>query len=457
MRRARAESLAVFTAQHSYFFASKSEYVRIGKVLSLLLTLALDVACVTGGDPSQKSAETIKQAAEKDERDVSASGPALEQPAAAASLAQTSRTEKRNVALIHLESTRAQSVTPYNKDIQTTPFLDKLAKRSLLAEHAYTVVPHTFKASVSVNCGIEPNLGQENTEARPNGIPLPCLASLLKDQGYVTVFFQSSTKDLDNFEDLAKNLGYEEFYPLESMSTGSFQQVSSFSYEDNIMLQPSDEWLREHKDKPFVAEYRTGAGHYDYQCIPNRYGSENFSEVDKLNSYLNCLRYQDFFVKNLIDQYKELGLYDNSIFVIFGDHGEGFGEHGRYQHADTIYEEGLKVPLIIHAPGWFPNGERVTGLSNHTDILPTVLEMLGYEVNNGRYPGYSLLHPLPEDRTLRFSCFHESTCLASIQGSEKYIYHYDNQPEELFDLSEDPLEKRNLANEGGNQGTDQQL
>jgi len=291
--------------------------------------LALAVACVTAGDPSQTSAETIKQPAEKDERDVSASGPTLEQPAAAASLAQTARTEKRNVVLIHLESTRAQSVTPCCKDIETTPFLDELAKSSLLAEHAYTVVPHTFKASVSVNCGIEPHPVQEHTEAKPNGIPLPCLASLLKHQGYVTVFFQSSTKDLDNFEDLAKNFGYEKFYALESMDTESLQQVSSFSYEDNIMLQPSEEWLREHTGKSFVAEYRTGAGLYDYQCVPNRYGSENFSEVDKLNSYLNCLRYQDFFVKNLIDQYKELGLYDNSIFVIFGDHGEGLCEHGR--------------------------------------------------------------------------------------------------------------------------------
>jgi arylsulfatase A-like enzyme len=92
-------------------------------------------------------------------------------------------------------------------------------------------------------------------------------------------------------------------------------------------------------------------------------------------------------------------------------------------------------------------GERVEGLSNHTDILPTVLEMLGYEVKGGQYPGYSLLHQLPEDRTLRFDCFHEETCLASIQGNEKYIYHYNNQPEEIFDLSKDPLEKHNLASE----------
>jgi lipoteichoic acid synthase len=46
-----------------------------------------------------------------------------------------------------------------------------------------------------------------------------------------------------------------------------------------------------------------------------------------------------------------------------------------------------------------------------------------------------------------FSCFHEKACLASIKGNEKYIYHYDNQPEEVFDLSKDPLEEHNLADQ----------
>src|ERR671912_2669861 len=63
------------------------------------------------------------------------------------------------------------------------------------------------------------------------------------------------------------------------------------------------------------------------------------------------------------------------------------------------------------------------------------------------WPGYSLLRPLPEDRTLFFSCRFEDQCLASIRGSEKYIHHYGNQPDEFFDLSEDPLEKRNLLDE----------
>jgi len=378
---------------------------------------------------------------------ISDAGQPTEHPAAHASLAETPRNDKRNVVLIHLESTRAQSVTPYNEDLKTTPFLDELAKASLLIERAYVVVPRSSKATVAVNCGIDPPLYQ-GPEYDPGGIPVPCLANLLKDQGYNTAFFQSSSEKMDQYGVVAGNLGYEEYYSSESMDKESFEATNYISYEDDIMLKPSEQWLEEHKDKPFLVQYLTGTGHDDYRCLSTRYGSEHFAQDnDRLNRYLNCLRLQDIFLKNLFDQYKELGLYDDTVFVIYGDHGQEFGRHGRFLHGDTPWEEGLRVPLIVHDPKRFQNGERVEGLSNQTDILPTVVEMLGYQVENGEYPGYSLLRPLPEDRTLMFSCISSLKCLASIKGVEKYIYHYDNQPEEVFNLSEDPLEEHNLADE----------
>jgi lipoteichoic acid synthase len=381
------------------------------------------------------------------EEGISDAGQLTEHPAAQASLAETSRTDKRNVVLIHLESTRAQSVTPYNEYIKTTPFLDELAKESLLVQRAYVVVPRSSKATVTVNCGIDPPLYQ-GPEFDPGGIPAPCLASLLKNQGYSTAFFQSSSETMDQYGVVAENLGYEDYYPSESMDTEGFEATNYISYEDDIMLKPSEQWLKEHKDEPFLVQYLTGTGHDDYRCLSTRYGSEHLAQDDdQLNRYLNCLRLQDIFLENLFDQYKELGLYEDTIFVIYGDHGEGFGEHGRFLHGDTPWEEGLRVPLIIHDPKRLQNDERVEGLSNQTDILPTVVEMLGYEVESGEYPGYSLLRPLPEDRTLRFSCISSRKCLASINADEKYIYHYDNQPEEVFNLSEDPLEKQNLADE----------
>ena len=370
-------------------------------------------------------------------------------PATNAGLAQTPEIEKRNVVLIHLESARARSVTPYNEDLNTMPFLNELTKSSLLAEHARVVVPRSSKGSTAINCGIEPALFP-GPEFEPGGIPSPCLAGLLKDKGYRTVYFQSVSNAANSYwdDDLARNFGYEEFYSPEVMNREGFQVTNSFGYEEDIMLGPSEEWLSSNgHDKPFLAQYFTGTGHYGYECVPNRYGYEYFSENEELNRYHNCIRMMDHFLENLFDQYKRLELYENTIFILYGDHGEGFREHGRYMHGDNPYEEGLRVPLLIHAPGWFESGKRAKGLSSQIDVLPTVVEMLGYEVKDGQYPGYSLLHPLPEDRTLMSSCVYPYRCMASLKGTEKYIHHYGDQPDEFYDLSEDPLEQRNLTGE----------
>jgi lipoteichoic acid synthase len=361
-------------------------------------------------------------------------------------LEQTERTQKRNVVLIHLESARARSVTPYNKDIDTTPFLNELSKESLMAERAYAVVPHTSKAITAVNCGIEPHLVRDITEAESGGVPARCLPELLEEQGYNTVWFSSATEHFEDRRDLVKNFGYDEFYPVEEMDKEGFQKSNYFGYEDDIMLEPSREWLEEHRDQPFLATYLGVTGHHDYRPV-TRYGLKDFAEKDGLNRYQNEIRYLDFFVKNIIEQYKRLGLYDNTIFIIYGDHGEGFGEHDLYQHDNTIYEEGLRVPLIVHDPGRFSGAERVEILTDHMDILPTALDLLGYKVEGGEYPGRSLLAPPDEDRTLFFSCFYDYKCLASLKGTDKYIYFFGNKPEEFYDLSSDPLEKDDIADE----------
>ena len=378
-------------------------------------------------------------------RDLVANAASIEPPVDTR-LAKTAETERKNVVLIHLESARARSMTPYNEDLDTTPYLDALAANSLLAERAYTIVPHTSKAVTSINCGIDPHLVREITEAEPGGVPARCLPELLKEQGYDSVWFSSATEHFEDRRDLVENFGYEDFLPVETMETAGFQKSNYFGYEDNIMLQPSREWLEQHNDEPFVATYLGVTGHHDYRPI-DRYGLKDYSNLPGLDHYQNEMRYLDFFVRNVMNQYKELGLYDDTIFVIYGDHGEGFGEHDLYQHDNTIYQEGLKVPFIIHAPGRFAGGERVETLSNQLDVLPTLFDMLGFEVTGGQYPGRSLLDAPEENRTLYFSCFDDYRCLASIKGTKKYIYFFGNQPEEVYDLASDPLERKNIVGE----------
>jgi arylsulfatase A-like enzyme len=348
--------------------------------------------------------------------------------------------------MVFLESTRAGATTAYNSDLSTTPFLASLADRSLLVNKAYTVVPHTHNALAATNCGIAPPLDPWGTKVlsyyEP---PTACLPELLSEQGYNNVYFMSQEGSFESSPRILENIGYEEFRSVDTMDKEGFEKTNYFGYEDEVMLEPSKEWLEENGDEPFLATYLTSAPHHDYLAPEKRYGGKQFTNDELINRYLNSVRNQDFFLKNLFDQYKELGLYEDTVFVIVGDHGEAFGEHGRYQHDNAIYEEGLRVPLIIHDPRRFEEGARLTGPVNQLDLLPTVADLLGYEVQGGEYPGYSLLGPIPANRTLMASCWNAAGCLASIKGTEKYIYHFDDKPEELFDLSKDPAEKNNLA------------
>ena len=369
------------------------------------------------------------------------------------SLRETPETERRNVVQIVLESTRARSVTPYNEEVPTTPFLDRLAGESILAERAYAVVPHTNKALVATECGIWPKLEREIIEDEQGSIPARCLADLLGEEGYSTVWFQSGADRRENRGQMVENFGYDEFYPVGTMKTGDFQRSNYFGYEEAVMLRPSRVWLEENGDKPFLATYKTGTPHNQYLAPARRYGRVDFTGNAPLDRYLNSVRYVDFFMRDLFRQYKELGLYEDTIFVIYGDHGEAFGEHGRLQHDNVIWNEGLRIPLIVHYPRRKP-GERVEELSNQLDILPTTTALLGYEVVGGRYPGYPLTD-LPENREIRASCWYNERCLASIRDDDKYIYHYGEYPEELFDLRADPLEENNLAGDAPGQGLDE--
>ncbi|MCA1728454.1 MAG: sulfatase-like hydrolase/transferase [Actinobacteria bacterium] len=394
---------------------------------------------------------TVAEVAESDQLVAAPVDPAVATPPPEENLVSSDGTEKRNVVMIFLESTRAMATTPYNQQgLETTPFLDELAKHSLMAQRAYAVVPHTHNAITATNCGVEPPLDHWGTMmlgARSGSVPSKCLPELLTEQGYNSVYFMSQSESFERSPDILKNLGYEEFYSVDSMDTEGFEPTNYFGYEDDIMLEPSKEWLEKQKNSgnPFLATYLTSAPHHDYLAPSERYGSKNFTDDELVNRYLNSVRNEDFFLKNLFDQYKKLGLYDDTIFVILGDHGEGFGEHGRYQHDNTIYEEGLRVPMLIHDPRQFQNGATLEGPVTQLDILPTVAELLGYQIEDGAYGGSSLLGPINKDRTFTFSCWNEKGCLARLQGTQKYIYHFDDKPEEVFDLSTDPAESQNLA------------
>ncbi|MDA8792621.1 LTA synthase family protein [Bacteriovoracaceae bacterium] len=357
--------------------------------------------------------------------------------------------EQKNIVIVVLESTRARSVDPY-VNINVTPYFEKIAQEGILAKYAYSVIPHTSKSLVNILCGVYPNITSHIDEAKEGTIKTPCLANVLRNKFYYqTAYFQSATENFESRRSLVSIMGYENFFPLESMNKEGYEKANYFGLEDNVMLPKSKDWLNKVKksDRPFLATYLTVSPHFHYQPV-KRYGQFNFHNDQKYNAYLNALRYQDHFLENLINQYKEEGLFDKTVFIILGDHGETFKiDHGTWGHGDTAYQEGLRVPYLVYNL----KGSKPKQISENVvlmDTVPTVLDILGIQVQNSHYHGYSLLQNIPEDRLAYFHGIRPTYAIGVISGKLglKYIHWYNRAPDRVYNIIKDPYEKMNIAN-----------
>jgi arylsulfatase A-like enzyme len=347
---------------------------------------------------------------------------------------------QKNVVVITLESHRATSTLPPDTMQSVTPVLDSLADSSIMPERGYSVLPHTSKALTAVYCGIAPPLDQLNSEADPGSLPVRCLPELLADQGYATGFFQTATERFERRRGTVANLGFDDFMAVDTMDDTGYHKANYFGYEDDIMLPPQREWLEQHRDGPFLLGMLTVTGHHDYKL--EGYETIDFVDNPLLNSYLNSIHYQDRFVGHVLDMFKELGLYEDTVFVITGDHGEGFGEHRVYQHDNTIYEEGLRIPYLVHDPS--RAGKLVNGPVSQLAVLPTVVDAAGFDLVSvdEYYP--SLLSDEPQPPALA-TCYARGRCAATMEGNMKVIHHFGDRRDEVYNLVEDPYELNDLA------------
>jgi arylsulfatase A-like enzyme len=154
-----------------------------------------------------------------------------------------------------------------------------------------------------------------------------------------------------------------------------------------------------------------------------------------------------------VDHLQTLGLYDASLIILIADHGEEFHEHGGWLHGKTLYDEALRVPLVIKFPHGFGAGVRSDQLAQQIDILPTVLAVVGQDVPPQLH-GRNLIPlvtatggPQPPAFSARVR---EGSAMESVSaGGMKLIHNrYGRTPTlELYDLTQDPGEQHNLVAE----------
>jgi arylsulfatase A-like enzyme len=169
--------------------------------------------------------------------------------------------------------------------------------------------------------------------------------------------------------------------------------------------------------------------------------------------YDSEVAYVDDAIGRLLDHLRDLSLYDDSLIIVAGDHGEEFWEHGLTGHGQSAYQELLHVPLMIKLPGSGVR-RRIESFVPVQALLPTVLELCG--IDTEAHPGWtepltSLLAPDSSDvynaPIVSGALFYSEAQRAAIFEGIKYIQRLDSAREELYDLRADPSERLSLVGE----------
>ena len=171
--------------------------------------------------------------------------------------------------------------------------------------------------------------------------------------------------------------------------------------------------------------------------------------LDELKAwYVANVMFDDALISILVEELKALGLFDNTLVIITSDHGEEFMEHGNTGHGHTVFDEVIRVPLVMVCPARLPSGRVVTEQVRMIDVMPTILELAGIHCKE-RLSGRSLLGLIagkPEAPRVAFSEFDECIDLQSTRTpAQKLIRRLGEKRVWLHDLRTDPGERDDLA------------
>jgi arylsulfatase A-like enzyme len=176
---------------------------------------------------------------------------------------------------------------------------------------------------------------------------------------------------------------------------------------------------------------------------PYRLPFEDISTLPPLERYKRTLSYLDGVLRDLLGKLERDGIAKDTLVVVAADHGEGFAlHHDNKNHVGHIYEDDVRVPLLVHVPG--VGKHQSARLGSNVDFAPTLAAMLELETGSS-WEGQDLLSERYEDRPLLVFGRASFATNGIVDGNYKYIEYVSPEQQMLFNLAVDPHEQHNLA------------
>jgi len=343
-----------------------------------------------------------------------------------------------NVLLITIDTLRTDRMSCYSKDHLHTPNMDAFADRGVIFTRAFAHNTTTLPSHTNILLGLTPLYHgvRENTNfvVREEFLTL---AEYLKSLGYTTGAFIGAYPLHSRFG-LAQGFDiYDENY-----KAVKYIKFSAGERKAEAVITPALDWL-EKQETPWFLWIHCYDPHDPYEP------PEPFKSRYSDSPYDGEVAYVDHELGKVLAFLKEKNLFDKTLIVFTGDHGESLGQHGEMTHGYLAYNTTIWIPLIISAPGVKPR--RVDQDVCHIDIFPTVCDILGVKKSSS-LQGISLLpgmkgKKLPE-RTIYFESLYPyySRGWAPLKGFIRQKTKFIESPiPELYDLEKDFDEHNNLA------------
>ena len=383
------------------------------------------------------------------------------------------RANRWNVIILVVESLRADQLRAYGGTRDVMPALDALASEARVFSNAYTQASHSNYANLGPLSSHYP-LRSRGIHYPPKNPTYPrvLVYDVLKVLGYHTSVFSSQNEYWEDVINYVKTTSVDRFFHAETFDGPTYvmlgdtgvanwvkQTKHAGSVDDRFTVREAVRWIESLDGRPFSMYLNLQNSHVPYpvpEDFPRRFSPAkldftitfgNFprAKADVVKGvYADSLAYVDSQIGRLFQLLKTRGLWDHTVIVVTGDHGQAFYEHGFASHASALYNEVMRVPLLIRAPGLGPG--RDDRPAQHIDVPPSVFELLGVPSHPG-FQGLSLFDAeRHEDRSLYLVC---QTPLAHqyaiVRSGFKLIFDERRNSYKLYDLARDPAETTDLV------------
>jgi arylsulfatase A-like enzyme len=386
-------------------------------------------------------------------------------------LCQSSCSKKKlfNIILITLDTTRADHMSCYGYHRQTSPNLDKLAEESVLYTNAIAPASWTLPSHASLFTGKFTSSHGANYD--PKG-PLVLSDAITGLKKWESMRARGLAQNELTLADILRQRGF---------STGAvvggpwlkkmFGLNKGFDYYDDteistdngrLAVQVTDsalKWIEKERNNKFFLFLNYFDPHHPYgppdgfalSFLPPAQYEEllrgrRTTTGEMIDLYDAEILYMDHYIGKLFQQLKSDNLFDEALIVITSDHGECFGEHGKFLHGDTLYQEEIHVPLFIKYPGKDVLPKRTDESVQLNDIMAIILDMLGIAIPSGIQSGIPphVGHPILAETYPLSYLSPDGKWRAIFEGDFKFIWNSEGN-HKLFNLKNDPREEKNLV------------